>query len=139
MNTLRVDPPLIQAQATVARGWQRFLRGLRYRRSMNRADASPLVASLDNFGERIAALEACAHVIEATPQNVHAHLHMIDLCTRRFSDLHAAARHRDRALLMLDCQEARELVESFYVYCRVTTLPRRERTSRRHHLLSDEP
>lgn len=105
-----------RARTPLAIWFPRLLRGLRYRLRLDRNEASAMVGSLANFGETAAAVEACRRAVEDNPHNVHAYLHMIDLCGRCFRDLRHAEEYHRRGVATLNDPTDVELLESFYLY-----------------------
>ena len=99
----------------------RLLRGLVYRLVPNRRAASTMVAIHSNFDRLAAATEACRLAVEQDPQNVHAYLNMIDLVGRCMGDPGRAARYYELGRCTLREPGDVELLESVYLYTRLTS------------------
>lgn len=94
----------------------RMIRGWRCRSGLNRRDASSLVHTLYNFGNKHAALAVCERLQQEQPQNFFAYLHGIDLAVRSGRNLSRARRSLDRGLASLKDARERELLASLHLY-----------------------
>jgi len=75
-----------------------------------------MVHALWNFGEPLAAIEACKTVLAGNPQQVYAYIHIIDLAARELRDAKRAHKYYLRGLATLNSARDRELLESFFLY-----------------------
>ena len=94
----------------------RLCRGWYCRLRLDRNDAGPMVHVLWNFGEPLAAIEACKTILVDNPQNVYAYIHIIDLAAREVRDFKRAHKYYRRGLSTLNHSRDRELLASFFVY-----------------------
>ena len=116
MSAIHAVPSEHKQRSSLVTWCTRLVRGFRYRLRLDPNQASGMVAQLINVGELAPAIEACRRAIGVNPHNVHAYLHMIDLCGRRFRDLRHAALCYQRGLAQITDPNDRELLESFYLY-----------------------
>jgi hypothetical protein len=115
-----IDYPEIFRRPTSALRWcVRLSRGWSCRLRLDRRDVGPMVHTMWNFGEPLAAIEACKTILVSNPQHVYAYIHIVDLAARDVRDFRRAHRYYMRGLSTLSSPHDRELLASFFLYTAV--------------------